>query len=190
MAEFVLKNNFFEFDTNVYQQISGTAIGTKFPLLNVCIFIDQLESRFIENRNLKPLVWFRYIDDILFIWIYGEKNVRNFMAEFDLFSDDIKFIYEYDKDTISFLDFKVISSNAKLITNLYSKPTDCSQYFHYGSCHSEESKRSIVHIQALRIERVRSHESDFNDHSLNLSSWFSKRGYPGKIIDTEMSKQS
>ena len=30
MAEFVLKNNFFEFDANVYQQISGTAIGTKF----------------------------------------------------------------------------------------------------------------------------------------------------------------
>ena len=30
MAEFVLKNNFFEFDTNVYQQMSGTAIWTKF----------------------------------------------------------------------------------------------------------------------------------------------------------------
>ena len=27
MAELVLKNNFFEFDTNVYQQISGTALG-------------------------------------------------------------------------------------------------------------------------------------------------------------------
>ena len=30
MAEFVLKNNFFEFDTNVYQQMSGPAIWTKF----------------------------------------------------------------------------------------------------------------------------------------------------------------
>ena len=30
MAEFVLKNNFFEFDTNVYQHISGIAIGTNF----------------------------------------------------------------------------------------------------------------------------------------------------------------
>ena len=30
MAEFVLINNFLEFDTNVYQQISGTAIGTNF----------------------------------------------------------------------------------------------------------------------------------------------------------------
>ena len=29
-AEFILKKNFFEFDANVYQQISGTAIWTKF----------------------------------------------------------------------------------------------------------------------------------------------------------------
>ena len=30
MAEFILKNNFFEFETKIIQQISGTAIGTKF----------------------------------------------------------------------------------------------------------------------------------------------------------------
>ena len=37
MAELVLKNNFFEFDTNVYQQISGTAAGTKFAPPYACI---------------------------------------------------------------------------------------------------------------------------------------------------------
>ena len=30
MAEFVLSNNFFEFNSDTFQQISGTAIGTKF----------------------------------------------------------------------------------------------------------------------------------------------------------------
>ena len=46
MAEFVLKNNFFEFDANVYQQISGTAIGKKFERPYACIFMDQLETKF------------------------------------------------------------------------------------------------------------------------------------------------
>ena len=32
MAEFVLSNNFFEFNSDTFQQISGTAIGTKFAL--------------------------------------------------------------------------------------------------------------------------------------------------------------
>ena len=62
MVEFVLKNTFFEFDTNVYQQISGTAIGTKFAPPYADIFIDQLEIKILENQNLRPLVWFHYID--------------------------------------------------------------------------------------------------------------------------------
>ena len=119
MAEFVLKNNFFEFDTNVYQQISGTAIGTKFGPPYACIFIDKLETKFSESQNLKPLVWFRYIDHIFFVWTHGEENLRNFRTEFNLFSDDIKFTYGYNTDTISFLDIKVISSNGKLITSLH-----------------------------------------------------------------------
>ena len=57
MPEFVLKNNFSEFDTNVYQQISGT-VETKFAPSYACIFMDQLETKFLENQNLKPLVWF------------------------------------------------------------------------------------------------------------------------------------
>ena len=75
MAEFVLKNNIFEFDTEVYQQISGTAIGTKFAPPYACIFMDQLETKFLENQNLKPLVWFHYIDVIFFIWTHGEENL-------------------------------------------------------------------------------------------------------------------
>ena len=47
MAEFVLKTNLFEFDANVYQQISGTAIGTKFPPPSACIFMDQLATSFL-----------------------------------------------------------------------------------------------------------------------------------------------
>ena len=32
MADFVLKNNLFEFVSKFYKQMSGTAIGTKFAL--------------------------------------------------------------------------------------------------------------------------------------------------------------
>ena len=49
MAQFVLKNNFSEF-SNVFQQISGTAIGTKFAPPYTNIFMDQIE--FIKVINL------------------------------------------------------------------------------------------------------------------------------------------
>ena len=46
MAEFVLKNTFFEFDSKVFQKIAGTAIWTKFAPPYTCIFMDQLETKF------------------------------------------------------------------------------------------------------------------------------------------------
>ena len=64
MAQFVLKNNFFKFNSDVFQKISGTAIGTKFAPPYACIFMDQIETGFLSHQSK---IWFRYIDDIFFI---------------------------------------------------------------------------------------------------------------------------
>ena len=48
MADFLLKNNYFEFDSCIKQQISGTAIGTKSAPTYACIFMDKVESAFLE----------------------------------------------------------------------------------------------------------------------------------------------
>ena len=44
MAEFVLKNNFFEFNGKVKRQYSGTTIGTKFAPPYACNSVDELEA--------------------------------------------------------------------------------------------------------------------------------------------------
>ena len=41
MAEFVLKNTFFEFNNQIKRKISGTALGTKCAPTYVCIFMDK-----------------------------------------------------------------------------------------------------------------------------------------------------
>ena len=43
MIEFVLKNNYFEFNSTVKHQISGAAIGTNFAPPYACIFMDYIE---------------------------------------------------------------------------------------------------------------------------------------------------
>ena len=62
IAKFVLKNNYLEFNCEVKQQIQRTAIGTKFEPPYACIFVDEVETIFLETQEMKPLVWFRYID--------------------------------------------------------------------------------------------------------------------------------
>ena len=53
MAEFILKNNFFEFETKIIQQISGTAIGTKFAPPYASLFMDRIENDFLESETVK-----------------------------------------------------------------------------------------------------------------------------------------
>ena len=65
MTEFVFKNNYFEFDRSVHQQVLRTGIGTRFAPPYACIFVECLENSFLES--LKPLVWLRYMEDIFFI---------------------------------------------------------------------------------------------------------------------------
>ena len=72
-ADYVLRNNLFEFDSKFYKQISGTAIGTKFALLHACIFMDHIETEFLKTEDKKP--WFskRFVDNI---FLYGRKVKR------------------------------------------------------------------------------------------------------------------
>ena len=42
MAEFVLRDNYFEVNGQVKHQLSGTAIGTKFAPTYACIFMDEI----------------------------------------------------------------------------------------------------------------------------------------------------
>ena len=49
MAEFVVKNNFFEFNGSVKQQVSGTAIGTKCAPTYASIYMDEVKTEFLKT---------------------------------------------------------------------------------------------------------------------------------------------
>ena len=78
MAKFVSKNNFFEFDSKTKQQISGTAIGTTFSPRYACIFMDKVETEFLDKELLKPWVWLRHIDGIFLCELMVKKVCKNF----------------------------------------------------------------------------------------------------------------
>ena len=81
MAKFFLTNTYFEFGQKVFHQISETAIGTKVAPPYACIFMDTFETNFRKTHELQPFVWFRYIDDVFFIWSHGKEEFENFIKE-------------------------------------------------------------------------------------------------------------
>ena len=64
MTELVLKKNVFEFNSECFLQTSGTALGTKMAQAYANIVMSIFECNLLTGSCNKPLVWFRYIDDI------------------------------------------------------------------------------------------------------------------------------
>ncbi|PIK49128.1 hypothetical protein BSL78_13997 [Apostichopus japonicus] len=65
MQQVLTKNNFTFMDKH-YLQRHGTAMGTRMAPSFACLFMSSLEERMLSTAPCRPLIWWRYIDDIFF----------------------------------------------------------------------------------------------------------------------------
>ena len=186
MTRFVLKNIFFKFDSKIKQQISGTAIGTKFPPPYAWIFIDKFKTDFLTTQKTKPWVRIRYIGDIFFAWTHGEEKLSLFLSCLDEFHPNLKFTYECSTERINLLDVIGKKEKDEFVTDLYCKATDCHQYLHYDSCHPDHMKKLSIYSQGFQIKCLCSDVHKLQKHLENLKNWFCESGYPGGFIDEQM----
>ena len=56
--------------------------------------MDKVEIDFLESLKLKPIVWFRYTDDIFFVWTHGEQELQRFFQELNKTHPNLKFTHE------------------------------------------------------------------------------------------------
>ena len=67
MADLFLKTTTLNLMVKLNNDFLGTVIGTNFAPPCACIFMDKVETEFLESQVYKLLVWFRYIDDVFLI---------------------------------------------------------------------------------------------------------------------------
>ena len=182
-----MKHNYFEFGQDVYQQILGTAIGTKFAPPYV-IFMAGLEEEIFKNPKFKPFLWLRYLDDIFCLWTEGVDKLKEFFNYLNEFYSSIKFTTEFSEKQINFLDILVTKSDSseKLCSSLYTKPTNTHQYLHAMS--SAVHKNSIAYGQAIRLKRICSDENDLQRNLVSLESWLVNRDYRAEKVRPEIQK--
>ena len=89
---------FCKFDGKVFQQISATAIGTKFALPYACIFMDKVETDFLDKENVKPWLWPRYR-----VWTEGRDSLDAFLQRLNDFLSNLNYTYEYSSKPVNFL---------------------------------------------------------------------------------------
>ena len=158
MARFALENNYFKFNGDVKKQISEATIGTEFAPPYACRFMDELETKFLQSQSLQPLEWFRYIDDVFFIWTRGKDKLEKFLEDLNSFFSYIKFTHQYRKENVTFLDLIMKLSKVRLTTDLHIKDTDRHQYLYF---YPDHTKKLIIYRQPLRLTKICTFENDF-----------------------------
>ena len=119
----VLKCNVFSFDNSMYQQIQGTAMGTKMAPSYANLFMDRFERAFLAQEPILPLVWKRYIDDILCIWTGTRSQLDSFLDRLNKAHHSIKFTWSISDTQIQFLDLNIHKGQRFTQTNLLDLKT-------------------------------------------------------------------
>ena len=183
----VLRCNIFRFGASLYSQRKGTCMGTPMAPNYANLFMDEFEQNLMNDYHKKtgkrPLIWWRYIDDIFCIWTDGEESLTDFISFIQNYSQHkklrskIKFTIHQSSAEVNFLDVCVRINDGKLSTTVYSKSTDSHLYLNTDSNHPRHVVKNIPKSQFMRLRRICSDSGDFLIQSDRYMKYFVNRGY-------------
>ena len=119
----------------------------------------ELAEEILGNTEFMTYIWWRYIDDLFFLWEYGEEKLKSFIDNINKMHPAIKLTAYWSKTSIDFLDVAVSIAEVIVETHLYVEPTNSRLYLLSSSCHHIYFKKGIPHSQALRLTRICSYMS-------------------------------
>ena len=102
------------------------------------LFMDEPEKQILECSPYKPLVCWRYIDDVFMVWQHSRESLQQFLGFLNNFHPSIKFTTEY---SITKVNFQFFLYRNYIKTGLYVKADRHSP--ETSSCHPYHVKSSI-----------------------------------------------
>ena len=157
--EITLTRNNLLFDKSFFLQICGCAMGRKYSPAYTDIYLaDWEESAFLKCPS-RPLVYFRYLDDIFGLWDESETEFNHFIHILNSHHPRIKLKHTLHLQQVPFLDTVVFFTDTKdghktLATKVYFKDTDRHSLLFNTSYHPRHTFSSIIKSQLIRFHRI------------------------------------
>ena len=139
------------------------------------------------NVTKKPLVFYRYLDDIFGIWQHSETEFWDFFNILNNHHESIKLKTTIDKQSIDFLDITSykgdnFNSDRLIDTKVFFKPTDSHQLLHKKSFHPKHTFKGVIKSQFLRFFRICNNKKDFDSACSILINSLQSRGYSKRFL--------
>ena len=198
ITKFLLENNNFTFNEQMYHQLTGTAMGGNFAPPYAILTIGYLEESYLyievpkffskEDSEFIKNTYKRFMDDGFITW-NTKLDIQIFLNILNQMHPSIKYTIESGKirnedQTINFLDVTVILTKGNTIkTDVYYKPTNSHEYLSYNSHHPNHVKNNIPYNLAKRIVVFVSDYNQTENRLKELKQWLLNCDYPEKIVN-------
>ena len=96
LLEFCLKNTYFSFQDQFYEQVEGAAMGSPVRPIVANLYMEYLEQKALSTAPTPPRFWHRYVDDTFVI--HKEVNKQGFLQHINSVDPAIKFTVEDNKE--------------------------------------------------------------------------------------------
>ena len=193
LLEVVLKHNIFEFNSEFFIQLIGTAMGCRPAPSYANIFmankIDPAILRLARESESgeDPIDLFkRFLDDIFLVYTGSIQSLHLFLSELNNLHPTIKFPMSHTtpchienpacdctpEESLPFLDTSCKILDGKIVSDLFRKETDRNQYLLPNSCHPAHVTQNIPYSLALRIVRICTFSSEREKRFSELRNYY------------------
>ena len=144
------KDQLFQFNGSLYEQIDGVAMGSPLSPLPANMFMSSLEEEINMVGNLPPY-YCRFVDDVM----PDIPTAMDFLNTLNHAHPAVKFTMEIEKDgMLPFLGTQLLHLVPQIKTSVYVKPTYTSLLLHYQSHVDNWYKQSLLTFMLDRSHRL------------------------------------
>ena len=166
----------------------GCAMGTIWAPSYANIFMANFEERRIYPYIKEmPLLYLKYIADILMIWKGKKVKLMTFVKDLNEKHKANKFDFQVSPRKIAFLDAMLYKDkNNNIQMTWYCKPTDQQAFLNTKSEHPRSLKSSIPYSQALRLKTICSTSTEFDKNCAIIKQKFLHQQYKEEVLDEQI----
>ena len=154
LLEFCLKNTYFSFQDQFYEQVKDVAIVSLVSPIVANLYMEYFEQKALSTAPT-PRLWCRYVEDTCVI--HKEIHKQDFLQHINSVDPAIQFTVETNKDdgAILFLDTIVKpEADGTLSSTVYREAIHMEQYLQWDTHHHLSAKFSVIHTLTHRAQTV------------------------------------
>ena len=170
------------FEGTYYKQVFGTAMSSPISAVIANLVMEIIEHRALTTAPVSYSFWKRFVDDV--ISAVSQNEIVVLLQYLNLIEPTIQFTLERETDRkLPFLDTCVQrTTDGKLETVVYRKPTHTDKYLSFNSHHPRGHKKSVVTTLLRRAENLASNNDARENECQYVTNVLKENNYPKGLL--------